>query len=163
MLIVRTWVPNSFIRMLVCCLIWLQILHCLGTQGEIRDSCFSTVTFEWTPAPNSGWKCMFWTRFLQRHQGKHNTGFVTATSLHLSLLSQASEMLFFCSSWAHRNFRHSVFFKKAQPWLSVLDVYGKAGANWKHTTEGRERLMLLITCQEWSASEMEGEGSKGRL
>lgn len=30
------------------------------------------------------------------------------------------------------------FFKKAQPWLSVLDVSGSAGANWKHTTEGRE-------------------------
>lgn len=33
MLIVRTWFPNSFLRVLVCCLIWLQMFLCLGTQG----------------------------------------------------------------------------------------------------------------------------------
>lgn len=140
MLIVRTWFPNSFLRMLVCCLIWLQMFHCLGTRGNRRKekcSCFSTVTFWWTPAPHSGWKYIFWAWFLQRDQGKCTTGFVTVTSLHFCypMLQKCCVSLVLESSW---NCRHSVFLRKAQPWLSALDVYESAGANWKHTTVGRE-------------------------
>lgn len=111
--------------------------HTGGNRRKEKCSCFSTVTFWWTPAPHSGWKYIFWAWFLQRHQGKCTTSFVTVTSLHFCypMLQKCCVSLVLESSW---NCRRSVFLRKAQPWLSALDVYESAGANWKHTTVGRE-------------------------
>lgn len=142
MLIVRTWFPNSFLRMLVCCLIWLQMFRCLGTQGEIRERKSAVVLAQWHFSE------------LQHHIPDGNTyskhDFFRDTKENVTLLLlQLSLSPYSCYPMLQkccvslvlepgRNCRHSVFLKKAQPWLSVLDVYESAGANWKHTTVGRE-------------------------
>lgn len=62
------------------------------------------------------------------------------------------------------NCRHSVFLKKAQPWLSVLDVFMGVLEQIESTAlRGGRGWYCWITCQKWSGSEMKGEGSKGRL
>lgn len=101
MLIVRTWFPNSFLRMLVCCLIWLQMFHCLGTQGEIGGRKSAVVLAQWHFGE------------LQHHipDGIHLLSMISSETprkmyhrfcysyLSPLLLSHASEMLCFPSSW----------------------------------------------------------------
>lgn len=168
MLIVRTWFPNSFLRVLVCCLIWLQMFLCLGTQGGKWEEVvlarwhFSDLQHRVPDGDKYPEQDFF-------RDTKESTTLVLLQS-PLSTHPCSPKLQKFCVSaalepkwnWAQEIQKFSVSLQKLSPgclcrmFLGVLEQIEstprRAGRGW----------CCWITCQEWSGSEMKGgKAAKG--